>query len=388
MRLCMCARACVRAHTHTTARETHHRPPIASDDAHTLLRVRPESDESDDTRGEPRRDVLAVRRARRAGLGDPTPLQRAGGPETTMRTLENNLADLRRRLLETEHERERLAQQLAEREHELRRVKQREYAEQQLRVEAEEHFTRLRRGHHAELDRLRERLGESRAGAQLAQERGARAEHERDELAVRLDRVSQSCDRLQAGLAALARVAAELRGTFDHERTLTRRRISELERELARAQPAAISQAPGVAPAVEEAATPAEEAQDAGRTEMAAALAAAVERLRARATEPPPAAPPTPEPPTAPPTTVAPPTPVVQSTPAQQVPTMLETPAAPRARPARPAPLADEEIPTVVVVPRLFPGGRRTQPRLAVLGRRLGRALIRWSERPQGPGRR
>ncbi|HVR05332.1 MAG TPA: hypothetical protein VMS02_04770 [Solirubrobacteraceae bacterium] len=311
--------------------------------------------ESDDAREESRRDVLAARRARRAGVGDPAPLQRAESAEANVRTLETSLADLRRRLLETEHERERLAQQLAEREHELRRVKQREYAEQQLRVEAEEHFTRLRRGHHAELDRLRERLGEARAAAQLAQERGLRAEHERDELAAHLTRVGQSCERLQAGIAALAGVAAELRGTFERERTLARRRISELERALARAPQAARLESSAAVGAGGEAATSNAE-EDARRTEMADALAAAVGRLRARATEPR----------------------------AEPTPATLETPIAAAARPAPQAPLgtrSDEKIPTVVVVPRLFPGVRRTQPRLAVLGRRLGTALIRWSER-------
>src|SRR5580704_6982526 len=69
-------------------------------------------------------DFLAERRARRA--------------------TENGEAALQRRLRETEQERARVAELLeaerahgSERESELRRVKQREYAEQQLRVEAE-----------------------------------------------------------------------------------------------------------------------------------------------------------------------------------------------------------------------------------------------------------
>ena len=367
-------RACVRAYTraHTAAKEQSIRPPIASDGAHTLLRVIPGSD---DAREEPRRDVLAARRARRAGLGDPTPLQRAESAEATARTLEANLADLRRRLLEAADERERLSQQLAEREHELRRVKQREYAEQQLRVEAEAHFTRLRRGHHAELDRLRERLGEARAAAQLAQERGVRAEHERDELAAQLARVSQSCERLQAGIGALAGVAAELRGAFERERTVTRRRIAELEHALAQAQRAAGPGSLAATPAGSEAPAPVA-GEDAGRAEMATALAAAVERLRARVTESPAA---------------SPASPLAPTSGAPLAPAALETPAAAAPQPAAQAPLGartGEEIPTVVVVPRLFPGTRRSRPRLAVLGRRLGGALIRWSERSQGGGRR
>ncbi len=62
-----------------------------------------------------------------------------------MQTLERHVATLQERLREAEEEQRRIGELLEmergaviEREHELRRAKQREYAEQQLRVEAEE----------------------------------------------------------------------------------------------------------------------------------------------------------------------------------------------------------------------------------------------------------
>ena len=71
--------------------------------------------------------------------------RRAEAAEATVQTLETHLANLRQQVREATKERAVLAERLAaeqavvaEREHELRRVKQREYAEQQLRVEAED----------------------------------------------------------------------------------------------------------------------------------------------------------------------------------------------------------------------------------------------------------
>ncbi len=119
--------------------------------------------------------------------------------------------------------------QLAERELELRRVKQREYAEQQLRVEAEEAAVRARRGHRAERDRWRRRVEEAQAAAQYAEE-------QRDALAARLAMVNESCERLREGVVALQGVAAELRTTFELEHRAAQARIRELEGELERAR--------------------------------------------------------------------------------------------------------------------------------------------------------
>jgi chromosome segregation ATPase len=328
------------------------------------------------------RDVLAARRARRAEAADPVPLRRAEAAEATAHVLEASLADLRRRLLETEHEHERAAQQLAEREHELRRVKQREYAEQQLRIEAEEHFTRLRRGHHAELDRLRQRVSEARAAARHAQEQREHAEGQRTVLAAHLDAVSESCARLQANVLALHGAAGELRAMFEHEREAARARIQELERALASAPSASAGS----------------ESERARREEMAGALAAAVERLRARVVaveDLPEAEPRTPfmprseEPAAAPAETEMPPETETRAS-ASSTPEAQALEELGERIPAGPVPVgpplpgsAEAVIPTVVVVPRLFAAPRRPRPRLAALGRQLGTRLLQWADRTQ-----
>jgi hypothetical protein len=226
--------------------------------------VIPEGDEAHRSRPpqEGERDTLAERRARRAWLGDAALLRRAEAAEATVRTLEAHLADLRHRQVEAELDRENAAVQLAERDRELRRVKQREYAEQQLRVEAEEATGRVRRGHRAELDRLQQRADEARAAAQHAEE-------QRAGLAAHLAEVGESCLRLKRNIDALQSAATELRTTFERDQETARARIEELERALASATESARPER-----------SDAEEALR--REEMAGALAAAVGRLRAR----------------------------------------------------------------------------------------------------------
>jgi chromosome segregation ATPase len=274
---------------------------------------------------ESERDALAERRARRAWLSSPALARRAEAAEATVHTLEAHLADLRHRQVEAERERESAAVQLTGRERELRRVKQREYAEQQLRVEAEEAVVRLRRGHRVELDRLQRRAEEAHAAAR-------RAEEQRDALAARLAAVSQSCARLEGGVAALQSVAAELRATFERDHLAAQARIAELERELKLARSPV---------------GPADSEDPAHREEMAGALAAAAERLRARAV-PAPAEPPVPE-----------------------------VPPSPREVPS------PREIPTVFVVPRLFAGTGRLRP----VARRIAARLAEWAGPAQEPPR-
>jgi hypothetical protein len=84
------------------------------------------------------REVLAERRARRAELNEQALISRASAGEATIRTLRSQLSNLEQRLEQTTKERQRLTEALSERERELRRAKQREYAEEQLRFEAEE----------------------------------------------------------------------------------------------------------------------------------------------------------------------------------------------------------------------------------------------------------
>jgi len=338
--------------------------------------VIPEEDEARRKRAaqEEEQDTLAERRARRAWLGDAALLRRAEGAEESVRTLEAHVADLRGRQAESERVRESTTVQLAERELELRRVKQREYAEQQLRVEAEEAAVRARGGHRAERDRWRRRVEEAQAAAQYAEE-------QRDALAARLATVNESCERLRAGVVALQGVAGELRTTVELEHRGAQARIRELEGELERAH--------ADPPAAQRSA--AEEAQR--REEMAGALAAAVSRLRARAAPAPselaaleaPAPvglgslqPPAPPEPSGPPGLQAPPggpAPREPVTPAVSVPPGL--PAAATSAPPR-------EIPTVVVVPRLFVGAGRLRP----VARRIAARLAAWAGPAQEPPRR
>src|SRR5436190_9970079 len=87
-------------------------------------------------------DPLSERRLLRATeTGEAALVRRAEAAEATVQTLERHVASLQQRLEEGAAERRRLAELLeaertvaVEREGELRRVKQREYAEQQLRV--------------------------------------------------------------------------------------------------------------------------------------------------------------------------------------------------------------------------------------------------------------
>jgi chromosome segregation ATPase len=170
------------------------------------------------------RDLLAERRARRAIDSDPTHpaadalTRRAEAAEATVQTLETHLASLQQQVLEAAGERAAFSERLgveqaavAEREHELRRVKQREYAEQQLRVEAEDRRSQLERDSRSEIDRLTRRLGAS--------------EHHARELAAQLD--SAQRELAEAEQAAAAELAA-IRSAGRSEREL-QVRLSELE---------------------------------------------------------------------------------------------------------------------------------------------------------------
>jgi hypothetical protein len=374
--------------------------------------VRSEGDEA--ARSHPpqegERGTLAERRARRAWLGDAALLRRAEAAEATVRTLEAHLADLRYRQVEAERERERTAAQLAERERELRRVKQREYAEQQLRMEAEEAVARVRRGHRGELERLQQRAAQAHASAQHAEE-------QRAVLAARLIEVDGGCARLQRSVDALQRAAAELRVAFVRDHEAARTRIGELEHALERARGPVRAE-------VDEAVR---------REQMTGALAAAVERLRARVdtvgeqasaapaasmsaagaapTSPVGAAPASAAGTTAPTSQAPPPAPeppVVERPvvePSVVEPSVQRPPVAPAATgegdrptatPAEPAshaptpPAPAPEISTVYVVPRLFPASAsrergRVGRRLAPAARRVARRLAAWADRTQGP---
>ena len=209
------------------------------------------------------RDLLAERRALRAAQtgSDPALVRRAEAAEATVQTLETHLSSLQQRLREAEETCSDSVRRLAANENELRRVKQQEYAEQQLRVEAERALAAAEDRSAAALarseivQRLQARVAEvERRASQLAQEieseRRARERTERE-----LDAMRESHTTMGATVSELRVLARKLRDTA------VAPDVSDV--------PAAMLQAPSLA----------------RREEMADALAAAVERLRARAEE-------------------------------------------------------------------------------------------------------
>ena len=185
----------------------------------------PNGEQGTGPEGRPRRsegDLLAERRARRAAeSGEVALTRRAEAAEATLQTLERHVASLQQRLREAEEEHLGMAELVEaervaalEREHELRRVKQREYAEQQLRVEAEERLLSLDRESCAEIERLSAELS--------ASERAAR------ELTRRLEGVQRQLSEVeQAAAAERATVLSDLRSVTEQD---LHARLTELER--------------------------------------------------------------------------------------------------------------------------------------------------------------
>jgi len=265
-------------------------------------------------------DLLAERRARRAAeSGETALIHRAEAAEATVRTLETHVTSLQQRLREAEDERDRISELIdtqeaaggdrsASGEHELRRAKQREYAEQQLRVEAEDRFADLERQSHAFIERLSRRLSASERSArelagqlEVVQRELSEAEQS---AAAELTTVRRAAREFQERLADLERRALEIHRALGAERAarelserrlenmrLGNRRVERLVGEL-RGVVARLRAAASVS--VREQAVPAEQQRpnpprtapcgpdEADQGEMTEALAAAVERLRAR----------------------------------------------------------------------------------------------------------
>jgi hypothetical protein len=223
-------------------------------------------------------------------------IRRAEAAEAVARNLETHLAALEQRIEEIGRERERVAQQLTERETDVRSVKQREYAEQQLRVEAEERSDRLQREMRAQIQELSTRLQETERhvrelSAELAQLR------ERD---ARLTPIVRELMDVAAGLRAgfereLTTLREELqqqvvweRETYVRELTAMGARMEDLRFELTRTAAdlrAQLSAEPLDASLLGHTTEPESEREAIHRKEMADALVAAVERLRARVAE-------------------------------------------------------------------------------------------------------
>ncbi|MGD1058207.1 MAG: hypothetical protein ABR992_12440 [Solirubrobacteraceae bacterium] len=261
-------------------------------------------------------DLFTERRARRAAeSGEIALTRRAEAAEATVQTLERHVASLQQRLGEAEDERARVAELVEaeraaalEREHELRRVKQREYAEQQLRVEAEDRLLLADRESRVEIEHLSDRLGASERDArelslrldsvqrQLAEtEQAAAAERS----ALRAEVRSVAEQNLQERISELERRAAEIQSGLEAERAARERSEWLLEgmREGHRRMETLVGEIKGIVARVSSAlASDSEEVPLARQplppeqrgAEMADALAAAVERLRARAEAVPP----------------------------------------------------------------------------------------------------
>jgi hypothetical protein len=173
-------------------------------------------------------DLLSERRARRAAeTGEAALMLRAEAAEATVQTLERHVSSLQARLREAEEERRGLSELLEaekvralEREHELRRVKQREYAEQQLRVEADERLVGVERDSQAEIERLSVRV---QAGEDDVRELAHSLED--------LQRQLAQAERLAA--AERASGLAELRAVVGRE---LQARMADLERRVAETQ--------------------------------------------------------------------------------------------------------------------------------------------------------
>jgi chromosome segregation ATPase len=261
--------------------------------------------------GRPRRgesDLFAERRARRAAeSGEVALTRRAEAAEATVQTLERHVASLQQRLQEVEDERLRMDELLEaertgalEREHELRRVKQREYAEQQLRVEAEDRVLSAERESRVEIERLSARLDSSEQDAREltlrlegVQRQLVEAEQQTGAERVAVRRVEQD---LQLRLGDLERRALEIQHGLEAERAAREDSERQLQgmREGHRRMEALLGEMKGIVARVSVALASEEQARSSSPsspaaapevrgTDMADALAAAVDRLRARA---------------------------------------------------------------------------------------------------------
>ncbi len=247
--------------------------------------------------------------------------RRAEAAEATVQTLERHVASLQQRLREAEDEHARIAELVdaeraatQEREHELRRVKQREYAEQQLRVEAEERLLSTDRESRLEVDELSIRLSASERDARELTRRLEGVQRQLAEAgqsaaaelaAVRSELESVGTHDLQPRIAELERRALEIQQGLEAERAAREQseRLVEGMREGHRQMESVLGEMKGIvaratlALAADRSDVGEHEPTSAAASrapdgEMADALAAAVERLRARAQ----AAPPSPDP--------------------------------------------------------------------------------------------
>ncbi len=259
---------------------------------------------------DPERDVLAERRARRGEpVGDPILIRRAETAEATAHALQERLAGIQARLQEAEQASRETSQRLAEREQELTRASQRlSEGELQLRTISTRLADRER-----ELHTVSERLSDRERDLSAVSERLAQREQQlaRAELEIRgrVDALERRVEEVQEDLARerAARLAAEseleaLKAAQAAVQPLVGdlRQIAGRLRALAEAggptAEADASLTPGPLAWAEQPASPEELAgivappaavapsaqAEASSEQMAEALAAAIQRLRAR----------------------------------------------------------------------------------------------------------
>jgi len=183
-------------------------------------------------------DLFSERRARRAAeSGELALMRRAEAAEATVHTLERHVSSLQQRLRELEDERVRTDELLGaerkaarEREHELQRVKQREYAEQQLRLEAEDRASQLTAAG-ARLDE------QSREEIERLDARLQASEEDARELTRQLESVQRRLAETSAQAAEAARAQA-MEAARAQAVELTRAQTAAQAAELARETPA------------------------------------------------------------------------------------------------------------------------------------------------------
>lgn len=261
-----------------------------------------QEDETPGDQQDHERDVLAERRARRSEpIGDPILIRRAETAEATAHELEDRLAGIQFRLREAEQQSQSASQRLLEREHELRRASERlSDGEQQLQAISTRLADRER-----ELHTVSQSLSERERDLQAVSERLAEREQQlqRAELEIRgrVEALEQRVGEVQADLARErdARHAAErelqaLRTAQEAVRPLIGelREIAQRLRVEAEAhdqqgdrddQPQSASPVPADESSAETSGVPAGGgAEEQSNAQMAEALAAAVQRLRAR----------------------------------------------------------------------------------------------------------
>ncbi len=259
---------------------------------------------------DPERDVLAERRARRGEpVSDPILIRRAESAEATAHALEQRLGGIQARLQEAERESKDASQRLLEREQELTRASQRlSEGEQQLRSISARLADRERELHTVS-ERLSDRERDLRTVSDRLAEREQQLQRAELEIRGRVDALEQRVGEVQDDLAREreARQAAEreleaLRSAQaavqpligDLRQIAHRLRLVAESGELAsaagaiQASPVLSGPEESVSTTVAAGAAPENEpAQpgaplDAGSAQMADALAAAIQRLRAR----------------------------------------------------------------------------------------------------------